>query len=65
MEVLNLSTVPNSDDETESEKNEGHVPSDKYDDDNTNESESLGEMKIAYHLISRILVTERITQVVS
>src|SRR5210317_1068317 len=33
MEVLNLSTVPNSDDETESE-NEGHVPSDQYDDDN-------------------------------
>ena len=35
MELLNLSTVPNSDDETESDKMEGHVPSDQYDDDNT------------------------------
>ena len=43
MEVLNLSTVPNSDDETESEKNEGHAPSDRLVDDNTIESESLGD----------------------
>ena len=43
MELLNLSTVPNSDDETESEEKEDHGPSDQYDDDNTIESESLGD----------------------